>query len=132
MGCTRPVLHYDLSAVTNAMALTRLWLEAQRAHGISQGDMPNLQKFTDKLSTLEQLRDLPLWQPEVVPGLDKLINQDVPAVMSRIGGVSPGQLDVNRSDRASGSGVFNGLLQRMGLRDRPGSGLPGSKRRRTQ
>jgi len=112
--------------------LPRVFAEAQRTRNLSAGDMPDFHGFREALMRLENLaRALPTWEAEVVAGLDRVIDVEVPDLLNRVGGVSSGPMLF--SDPEPVSGRRRGLLGRLGFSGGRGDGdaeTPSSKRRR--
>jgi len=62
--------------------LQRLFHEAQRIRGISPGDMPCIKEFQAKLDTFEDLGKLPAWNAKEIARLDRVIDKEIPALVS--------------------------------------------------
>lgn len=97
----------------------KLWLcenmpdifdEVQKLRGLGRGDMPDLEVFRSKLLSLDSLSGLPAWDAKDTARLDKLIETEVPNLLSGVGGVSAAATSVRESE-ASGSGSW-GLFSR--------------------
>jgi len=110
--------------------LPRLFAEAQQLRNVSPGDMPGMAGFAERLRSLEYPSRLPTWDPEVVAQLDRAINEDVPEVIDRVGGVSAPQMSLSTPEAIVGKQRFS-LLGRLGFGGSSGSDGASRKRRRS-
>jgi len=99
--------------------LPQLWADAQRLRGLSSGDMPSLEDFRRKLDSFNGLAQLPAWDAKDFDRLDRIISVDVPALISRVGGVStphsftePGSRSSTSVWSPSGWGICRGKRKR--------------------
>jgi EH domain-containing protein 1 len=70
-------------------SLPQLFNEAKRSRGISDGDMPSEETFRASLAKFEGLHRLPAWQAGHVERLNQVLQDEVPRLLARAGGVTP-------------------------------------------
>lgn len=106
--------------VVNAETSMRNWLcsnlpellqEAQRVQGISPGDMPNLEAFRSRLACFEGISRLPTMDVKDIARLDRVIDTEVPSLLSDVGGVSLSKESLKPEPPSPGSwtNLFGGL-----------------------
>jgi len=69
-------------------SLPQLLSEAKRSRGISDGDMPSEEAFRASLAKFEGLHRLPAWQARRVERLNRVLQEDVPGLLEKAGGVT--------------------------------------------
>jgi len=62
--------------------------EVQRVHGVSRGDLPDLEAFCASLGTFEDFSKLPMWDVKDAAALQQVVEIQVPALMRTVSGVS--------------------------------------------
>lgn len=62
--------------------------EVRKLRGLSLGDMPDIDKFRERLEALEDVSMLPQWDRSLVDNLDATVNSEMPKLMAAVGGVS--------------------------------------------
>jgi len=67
--------------------LPRLFDEAARLRGLSDGDLPHLESFRKSLATFD-FSFLPMWDPKDAEKLQHVIDVEIPMLMNKRGGVS--------------------------------------------
>jgi len=68
--------------------LHNVFHDVQRSHGVSSGDLPNLDEFRGRLSSFEHFSSLPPLDEKDVDRLQQLLEVEVPRLMCDLGGVS--------------------------------------------
>jgi len=65
--------------------LSSLFLEVQRVHGLSDGDMPHLETFSERLNDFEGLLKLPALDRRQLAKLEHVVSSEVPKIYSSVG-----------------------------------------------
>jgi len=68
--------------------LPKVFKEVQRLHGVSPGDLPDLEAYRARLAVFEDFSRLPAWDAEDSARLQHVMEVDIPNLMGDVGGVS--------------------------------------------
>ena len=62
--------------------LQEVFEKVQNQYGLSEGDMPNLQDFRERLASFPDFRNFPLLDPKDLDELESILTSSLPAIMS--------------------------------------------------
>mmetsp|Transcript_22630 Transcript_22630/g.52790 ORF Transcript_22630/g.52790 Transcript_22630/m.52790 type:complete len:429 (+) Transcript_22630:76-1362(+) len=89
-----------------AESLPKLFEEVQQVHGLSPGDMPDIEVFRERLEAFDNLRRLPSFDAANINALDSVLATEMPRLVANVGGVTASEL----STKEPPSGLFNRML----------------------
>lgn len=68
--------------------LPAVFEEVQRIHGVSSGDLPDLEAYRARLETFEDFSRLPHWDAKDAVALQQIVEVEVPSLTRAVSGVS--------------------------------------------
>lgn len=89
--------------------------ETQRSLAIVKGDMPEMDRLRAGFRTFENWNQFPPWDADTVARLDRVIDVDIPKLISQVGGVTSVKLACRELPCVEQASPGGGFLVRLGL-----------------
>merc|ERR1712037_908916 len=83
--------------------LAKLLEDVQRLKRLSSGDMPTVADFRGRLADFEDPSKFPSWSEKEFVGLNRVIDKEVPKLISRVSGVSDSSMGCSSDADAASS-----------------------------